>query len=223
MSDTTPNANTPDITDDLILAAINRAECHHGYQGAPDWEVLEHLALPSRSKKARQVKARLPELLEAGFLRQYRQSGVGLWATTGQTRKRLAEVPEVMLALPESPQHRKWRDAHDAAEYEIEGFYLALRDGVDAAADLLSAPVPPGPPSDAWFEIGERLRRACRRLGSAAHILYEWVEPSDDEADRDERSEPSGVGLTPDERKRREALRAGRRNTHLWHDIERPL
>jgi hypothetical protein len=73
MSETTPDV----ITDDLILAALSRAECHRGYQGAPDWAVLEHLSVTSRSKKARQVRARLPELAQAGFLEKGRKYGIG--------------------------------------------------------------------------------------------------------------------------------------------------
>jgi hypothetical protein len=211
------------IPDDLMLAAITRAEHHHGYQGAPDWEIVEHLAVARRSRQARQVKARLPELVQAGFLGESRRHGVNVWATNAKTRKRLAPVPEVMRSLPESPQHRKWRDARDAAEHEIEGFYLRLRDAVDTAADLLSEPMPPGASSDEWFEMGERLRRACRHLGSATHIVHEWAEPSDDKADDDEHRDPSDAGLTPDEQRRRKSLRSGRRNTRLWHDSQSSL
>ena len=121
-----------------------------------------------------QVKARLPELVEAGFLDKGRKYGIGQWALTAKARKRLGEVPEVTRSLPESPRHRRWRDARDAAEQDVEGFYLSLRDSVDATADLLSMPMPPGPSSDAWFEAGERLHRACRRLGSATRCLPEW-------------------------------------------------
>lgn len=224
MSDATPKTPPPEvITDGVILAALWRAECHRGYQGAPDWAILEHLSLTSRTKKARQVKARLPELMQAGLLSQSRREGIGQWFLTAQARKRLAEVPEAMASLPESPQHRRWRDARDAAEYEIEGFYLGLRDAVDAAADLLSMPMPPGASSDAWFEMGERLHRACRRLGSASHCLYEWAESPEDESDRDERREPSDAGLTPDERRRREARRSGRRTPAWWHDSQSAL
>lgn len=215
---------TPDvIMDDLILAALSRAECHRGYRGAPDWTMLEHLSVSRRSKKARQVRARLPELAAAGLLGQSRQSGIIQWALTAKGRGRLEEVPEVARFLPESPQHRRWREAHDDAEQEIEGFYLSLRDCADEAADLLGAPMPPGPTSDAWFEIGERLHRACKRLGSATHCLHEWAEPPEDKADHEERSEPSDAGLRVDERRRREARRAGRRDPRRWHDSQSTL
>ncbi len=101
-----------------------------------------------------------------------------------------------------------------------KGFYLSLRDSVDAAADLLSMPMPPGPSSDAWFEAGERLHRACRRLGSATYCLHEWAEPPEDQADSDDGSEPSDAGLPVDARRRREARRAGRRNPSWWHDSQ---
>jgi hypothetical protein len=214
MSDATPDV----ITDDLILAALNRAECHRGYQGAPQWAALEHLSISNRSKKGRQVKARLPELAQAGLLRQSKQYGVIQWALTPKARKRLGEVPDAARSLPESPQHRRWRDARDAAEQEIEGFYLSVRDSVDAAADLLSMPMPPGPSSDEWFEVGERLHRACRLLASATHCLHEWAEPPEDKADDDERSEPSDARFPVDERRRRESRRAGRRNPVWWHE-----
>jgi hypothetical protein len=211
------------ITDDLILAALHRAECHHGYQGAPDWEVQDHLAISGRSKKGRHVKARLPELAREGFLETGRRHGVGQWALSAKGRMRLNEVPDVMASLPESPQHRKWRDAKDAAEHEIEGFYLSLRDAVDATADLLSTPFPPGPSSDDWFEAGERLHRACRRLGSATYCLHEWAEPPEDKADPDDHTAPSDERYPPDERRRRQARRAGRRNPRWWDDSQSSL
>jgi hypothetical protein len=216
MSDVTPDI----ITDDLILAALDRAECHHGYQGAPRWAILEHLSITPQSKKGRAVKAQLPKLGQAGLIKPGRQYGVEQWILTPKGRKYLAQIPEATASLPESPQHRNWRDARDAAEQEIEDFYLRLRDCVDAAADLLSMPMPPGASSDEWFEIGELLHRACRRLGSATYCLHEWAEPPEDQADPDDGTDPSDDRYPDDERKRRQARRKGRRNTRSWQDTE---
>jgi hypothetical protein len=215
----TPQADNP-ITDDLLLAALDRAVRHRGYQGASDWAILEQLSITPRSKQGRLAKTRLPELVQAGFLEQGREHGVAQWMLTPKGRKHLSQISEVVVALPESPQHRKWRDARDAAEQEIEGFYLRLRDCMDRTTDLLSMPMPPGASSDAWFEIGERPHKACRRLGSASYCLYEWVEPPEDKADPDDRTDPSDDRYPPDERKRRQARRAGRRNPLWWHDNE---
>lgn len=208
------------ITDDLILAALDRAECHRGYQGAPRWAILEHLSITPQSKKGREVKTRLPKLVQAGLIKPGRKYGTEQWILTPKGRKHLSQIPEAAASLPESPQHRKWRDARDAAEQEIEGFYLRLRDRVDAAADLLSMPMPPGASSDEWFEIGELLHRACRRLGSATYCLHEWAEPPEDQADPDDRADLSDDRYPADERKRRQARRAGRRSPLWWNDDE---
>jgi hypothetical protein len=74
--------------------------------------------------------------------------------------------------------------------------------------------------SDAWFDLAEELRRAARRLGSATYCLYEWMEPSDDRADIDDHINPADLALAPRECQRRQAHRAGRRNTRLWQDAE---
>jgi hypothetical protein len=220
------NARPPDvITDDLILAALHRAECHRGSQDAPDWAVQAHLSISARSRKGREVKSRLPELAQAGYLETGRKYGIEQWSLSAKGRKRLSEVPEAMASLPESPQHRKWRDARDAAEHNVEAFYLSFRDSVDAAADLLSEPMPPCPSSDAWLEVGGRLHRDCRRLASATYCLHECAEPPEDKADPDERTDPSDEHYSPDERKLREARRAGRRNplSLWWHDSQNTL
>ena len=54
----------------------------------------------------------------------------------------------------------------------------------------------PGVGSDAWFELGERLHRDCRRVGSATYCLREWAEPDDARPDVDDRHDPADEGLT---------------------------
>jgi hypothetical protein len=118
--------------------------------------------------------------------------------------------------LPESPQHRQWRNARTLAAQEIERFRATMRDAVTEAGALLGST----PGSDAWFELAERLHRAARRLGSATYCLHEWMEPDDDRADIDNHVSPADLTLNPRERQQREARRAGRRNTRLWSDAE---
>jgi hypothetical protein len=77
-----------------------------------------------------------------------------------------------------------------------------------------------GAGSDVWFELAEELRAAARRLGSATYCLHEWMEPSDARADIDDHISPADWALDPSERRRREARRAGRRNTRLWPDVD---
>jgi hypothetical protein len=208
-------------TDELILAAIGRAERHQADRrsAAPAWAIFEHLALPPRSAPARHVRARLDALRAAGMLDCARRHGVTTWALTsaGRRRVRRADAGE-LSALPESPQRRAWRNARTAAAQELERFQRQLRQRLERAAALLDAD--PAPHSDAWLELAEELQRACRRLASASHCLYEWAEPDDTRADIDTHVEPADRRLTPAQRRLTRARRAGRRNILLWAERE---
>jgi DNA-binding XRE family transcriptional regulator len=222
------------VSDVLVLAAIDRAERHSGRGretgGVPVWAVLKHLDIASRTKRAREVRVRLDALVVSGALERGRRHGVPVWALTSRGRRRLSRARRAgrVPVLPESPQHRAWREARGVAEQRIEGFWIAVLDAVEHAHELLDAPVTPapvldtpdavpGPPaSDAWFEVGEQLRRACRRLGSASYCLWEWPEPEDTGADVDDFSGPCDRAFDPDRRAERAARRRGRRNTLLW-------
>jgi hypothetical protein len=84
---------------------------------------------------------------------------------------------------PESPQHKKWREARTAARERISEFRDKLRDGFTEANALLETPEID---SDTWFERGASLDRACRTLASATYCLNEWPKPSDARADIDD-------------------------------------
>jgi ribosome-binding protein aMBF1 (putative translation factor) len=211
-------SSTETVPDPLVLAAIDRAERHdpHDRPGVPTWGIYDHLALPRRSGPARRLRARLDALEAAGSLARSGRHGVPTWALTSTGRRRLTlarragNVPE----LPESPQHRAWRDAKTTAAQEIDRFLSSVRDALDDATGLLDADR--SVTSDAWFELGERLQRDCRRVGSATHCLREWNEPDDARPDVDDHCDPSDKGLDPDEQDKRRARRAGRRNVRLW-------
>jgi hypothetical protein len=217
-----PSAPAPP-SDELVLAAVERAGRHqaHDKPAVPVWAILDHLALARRSSAARFVRARLDALLAAGALERGSRHGVPTWALTrsGERRLRHARASASVPALPESPQHRAWRNARTVAAAELERFRLGLRERVKQAELLLDAAQPPH--SDAWLELAEELQRACRRVASASHCLYEWVEPDEEHADVDEHVEPADAGLDEDERARRRARRAGRRNMRLWDDAPR--
>jgi len=208
------------IPDDLLLAALERAERHDQRTGRPDWAILEQLDIPRRSGKAREVKRQLLALLVGGFLEQGRSRGVVLFLLTPKAKRRLRRLGvEVTDLLPESPQHKTWRNARNFAELEEERLHLSLRKTLEEAMGMLdemTMPIAPGPSSDSWFEIAERLHHALRRHGSMRYCLYEWEEPDDARADVDERSDPSDAEFSEEERKRRRARRSGRRNVRLW-------
>lgn len=216
-------SSTAVVPDPLVLAAIDRAERHdpHDRPGVPAWVLYEHLSISKRSGAARRVRARLDTLETAGSIARLRRHGVPTWTLTSTGRRRLARARRAgdVPALPESPQHREWREARALAAQEIGRFHLAAREDVDTATGLLDAlafKASPAPLSDAWFELSERLERSLRRLGSAAHCLNEWPEPDDAHADIDDTTDPSDAVLDEDARKHAVARRAGRRNIRLW-------
>jgi hypothetical protein len=211
-------SSTETVPDPLVLAAIDRGERHNPDRppGVPVWRVYDHLSIARRSELARHVRAQLDALEAAGSLRQGRRRGVQTWALTSTGRRRLTQARRTgnLPELPESPQHGAWRNARTAAAQEIDRFLLSVRKGLDEAMRLLDAD--PAAMSDAWFELGERLHRDCRRVGSATYCLREWAEPDDAHADVDDRLDRDDERFDEAERAKRRARRVGRRNVGLW-------
>ncbi len=166
--------------------------------------------------RARRVRSQLDALEVDGFLERSRRNGVQIWVLTRSGRRRLrrAHLAGNVPQLPESPQHRTWRNARTVAALEIERFRQSLRESLGEAISLLDAEPPAG--SDAWFELCERLRRAAWRLGSASYCLREWAEPGDERADVDDHRERSDEPLAADQQRRYQVRRHGRRSVRLW-------
>jgi transcriptional regulator with XRE-family HTH domain len=215
------------VFDVLVLAAVERGARHRAraHEAVPVWVIRGHLHIPARSRDARRLRARLRVLESEGLLSTGGRSGVVLWSLTedGQQRLNAARAVGGVPVLSESPQHIAWREARAAAQEHMAGFDQALGEAALATFALLDAGRAGEPAhSDEWFVLGERLQRGCRRMGSAVHCLYEWVEPSDDRADVDDRREPGDDRLEPSERDRRRARRTGRRNISSWDTSSAP-
>jgi ribosome-binding protein aMBF1 (putative translation factor) len=213
--------STTEINDVLVLAAVDRAVRHEPRgtpRAVPGWAVYEHVGVSSRSRAGRCVRAQLTAL-DGSALSHGKRHGVETWELTAAGRRRLSRLRAKgrLPELPESPQHRAWREAHAEAGQRVEGFRTALLDDVQRARELLaSTPTPGRPSSDVWFELGERLQQECRRLASATYCLGEWREPDDTRADVDNHTDPGDRALDAKERAKRQARRAGRRNMRLW-------
>lgn len=219
----TPPANVAAVVpNELVLAAIARAEHHRArdHPGVLLREAAEHLGLTPGAWTTRRLRPRFEALERAGALERSRRHGIVMWRLTKQSGERLAKAHRLrqLPGLPESPQHISWRAARDSSRERIGEFHQGLRSALGDAAVLLDDARRPR--SDAWFELGARLRRACWRLGSATYCLHEWAEPGDDRADVDDLRAPGDEALTPAERARRRARRAGRRNLRLWNDTD---
>lgn len=185
-----------ELPDDLILAALDRARRHdaQGRSVVSYPALVAHLGLPMGSATGRHLRPRIRELEATGIVGTAKRNGVVVYELTRRGERRLRALGD--LILPESPQHRAWRVAQDAARASLGGFRedvrVLLRDGEALLASDAAG-------SEDWFVLGERLSRACSRVGSATHCLREWAEPGDDAPD---------VDVDP---------RLGRRNIGLWN------
>jgi hypothetical protein len=199
----TPAPPAPDvIPDDLVLAAVERAERHRERRGAPMFSIKEHLAAPKRSGRARRVNALVLTLAEAGLLEHFRAHSMDFWTLTDSARRRLRRAKGIAEALPEAPQHERWRAARTLAERELEGYRERLRAVLAETSALLDAASEGATASEGWFKLGRRLDRHVRRVGSATHCLHEWAEPTDDVADMEGHRE------------------RGRRSYHSWRFVD---
>jgi DNA-binding PadR family transcriptional regulator len=179
---------TPDapISDDMILAAIERAARHRNPKSPPGITLptlKEHLGVPHHGGTTRQLRPRLKTLETAQLIEQYRRKEAEAITLTDTGQRRL-DAARGEITLPEAPQHQLWREAQLAAGNRIAGFRGDLRGALDEAIALLEADQDAD--SNTWFEISERLRHTSRLVASAIHCLREWPEPDDSRVDIDD-------------------------------------
>jgi hypothetical protein len=186
---------TDDVSHALVLAALERAQRHDERRrtGIVYSVLVQHLGLPMGSATGRRLRPRLRELEASGLVAPIKRHGIVVYELTQRGKRRLKA--EGAVALPESPQHRAWRVARDAAEERIGEFQEDIRRLLSEGGRVLASDASS---SEDWFALGEPLESACSRLGSATHCLREWAEPGDAGPDVD-----SGP-------------RRGRRNTLRW-------
>jgi len=181
---------------ELVLAAIERAERHRTkhddparYRSKPDRPgvllatIKEHLGLALGGWTTIRLRPTWNELELAGLIEQSRRHGVAVWqlTNTGQKRLALARKAGEAGSLPESPQHRQWREARTIARKRIGEFSEMLRAVLGEATGLLDSHDTTH--SDTWHALSQRLHRACERLESASYCLHEWPEPDDSQPD----------------------------------------
>ncbi len=211
------------VSDELVLAAVDRAERHRRgveREGVTLSELTEHLGFVRTGWTTRQLRPQLAALVADGLLAAYRRSSRDVWELTVKGRSQLDAWRRRgdSTQLPESPQHRVWRNARTDAAEQIEEIRRRARGSVVEALALLDSGSRVR--SDRWFELARRLRGACWSLGSATYCLYEWAEPDDARADIDDYRDPSDERLEPPAQDRLNSLRQGRRHLRQWGNIE---
>jgi hypothetical protein len=200
------------VSDELVLAAVERAERHRERdgEGVMMSDIAEHLGFVHGSWTTRRLRPQIEAFIAAGLLVRSRRHGVVIWGLTGSGRSRVEQTSGAVV-LPESPQHRVWRHAHALAAERIGGLRGQVRDALEDATGILHAEEVR---SDAWFALAERLQSVCWQLGSVTYCLSEWAEPDDASADVDDRTEPGDEQIDPDELGAVHYRRSGRRN--VW-------
>jgi hypothetical protein len=178
----------PDI---VILAALERAARQEQSDEVRTETVIEHLGFAPEEGVLGPLRHRLDNLRNDGNLTRAARDGSEGWVLTSEGRKLLDEsyAAEEVGELPESPQHRSWREARVQAALRIEGFQGEVTTVLEKATDLVNEPLRPH--SSKWFALGQQLSLAVWRLGSAIHCFQEWIEPDDDVPDVDENPGPS--------------------------------
>jgi DNA-binding MarR family transcriptional regulator len=210
------------VSDALVLAAVERAECHSEREGEGVMmsDVAEHLGFVHGSWTTRRLRPQLDALIAEGLVARSRRHGAVVWELTGDGRGRLEQLHRAgeVGDLAEAPQHRAWRHARVMAGQRIDRFRAEARESVEEAVRLLGAE---DVPSDAWFGVAERLQAACWRVGSATHCLREWREPDDARPDVDDRCDTGDELLDSEELGRVRYRRTGRRGVWRWPKPDR--
>ncbi len=200
MSTLTVPARFKPVSDVVVLAAIERAECHLQTEAISWLRIPPHLGFAHNGWTTRSLRPQVDALEAAGLLKRSRVHSRDVWGLTSKGRRRLGQARRAgeAIELPESPQHQVWRHARETAAERIDFFREQVRQTLEEAGHLVDDE---RAGSDAWFVLAERLKRGCDQLGGATHCLYEWGEPDDARADVDNKR----------------AVRSGsRRNTAEW-------
>jgi hypothetical protein len=183
---TQPPTSKNSPPEELVLAAIERALRHRRQPqnlGVLLSAVKEHLGLSRHGSDTRRLQPVVDALRTSGAIESTERQGLTLWRLTSAGKRRLvvARRRGMIEPLPESPQHREWRRAREAAERRIDQLEGELEQALDRTRALLGSEQRD---ADVWFAASRELQRACYRLGSATYCRFEWSEPDDAEVDR---------------------------------------
>jgi DNA-binding transcriptional regulator PaaX len=182
------------VSDLQLLAAIDRAERHRQTRGVQRFRIAEHLGFPRGPATTRRLRPQIESLIAAGMLASSRRLGSTTWGLTDAGRKRLARARRAgkVIELPESPQHRTWRQSYEHAHEHIDALRKELRSTLTEAQALLKSE---HQQPRAWCELSVRLRRQTALVAWALYCLTEWAEPDDAKPDTDITQRQRELGL----------------------------
>jgi DNA-binding MarR family transcriptional regulator len=181
---------TPGPVSELeVLAALARAELHATRWKPYPSDIANHLGWRWSGVAARGLYPHLERLASAGQLAPVepspRKRSHQQWRVTAAGRRRLASAGPIHL--PESPQHRRWRQDRDVAAWALDAVRSQAWDVIEEVSDLLSGPEGDLPTLGDDFVKGltRRFEKSFRATGLALRMYEQWAEPSDLAADDD--------------------------------------
>lgn len=143
---------TGPVSEIEVLAAVARAELHAtGRRRAPYVsDISYHLGWRYSGAATLRLRPHLERLVSAGHLATVELSRherrTQKWTTTAAGRRRLASAGPV--ELPESPQHRRWRQDRDVAAWALDAVRAEAAAVIEEAGDLLAGEVGHRPLTD---------------------------------------------------------------------------
>lgn len=171
-------------SDELVLAAVARAERHE--RRVTVRAIANHLGWRYSGAATVRLRPPLERLATSGLLEStnppHRRIRAKRWKTTVAGRRQLASAGPV--DLPESPQHRRWRQDRDVAAWAMEGVRAEVRRVMDEAYDLLrDRPVERPVTGVEIRRVRREFEAGTKAFALATRMCDRWPEPSDEVAD----------------------------------------
>jgi hypothetical protein len=170
------------VSDGEVLAAVARAERIERRRVSVR-EIAEHLGWRYSGGATVRLRPPLERLVASGLLDSTnpprRRIRSNEWSATAAGRRHLATADPV--ELPESPQHRRWRQDRDVAAWAMDGVRAQAREVVDQAYDLLwERRVKEPITEEEVLRLIRQFEAVMNAFALATRMCDGWPEPSDD-------------------------------------------
>ncbi len=173
----------PDLT---MLAAVERAGRHTRH---PDKRTIARLlGFRFSGAASRSIEKQLERLEAAGVVaRKPGRRGREDWLLTDPGRDRLQGRRGDIEPLPESPEHRQWRQCRALAADQLDDAAAKALEALGGAETTIRRRATGDHTATDVAFIQRLLEWRLRRLGVVLYCLRDWPEPDDDVADRSKR------------------------------------
>jgi len=160
--------------DALLCAALDRARRHDLADEVTADYVADELTTEPPTTTPDAVRTRLTELAERGLVNQIDENDIQLWTLTPAGEQLVSDGAPL---LPESRQHRDWRQARDNPMTNLEHLRVELKRELADIEAMLNEQALPSP---AWMKTSRRIQHLTYGMSVAIHVLHERPEPTDD-------------------------------------------